>query len=359
MKTASGYLAYHAGARAARCRKQARKTTFDMADDDKDSRRDNILDLTGAVVLALTTALAAFAAYESSLWGGNQATAYTQATITLGEANRELLHASQERAFDTAVWLEHMNANQPVHVDTKQAGGHDPIEVADEQPQTKEQIAAALADDLTAVDDGPLSKKLDKLLATRLELTAALKWTDEQHRKTTKTMSKEKRIEMARKLVDLAEKEENLAESQYALLEKLGLAESTDHDIDEALAKNPSAKAEMAKMEEEVGKLQSEAEKMLDKVAKPLFFESPAYEKGKARKYEELIAAGNKLFLDGQTYNTNGDNYTLTTVFYTVALFFAGLSSVLKKFPIKATFLVMGIAIVVGATIYMLRTPFA
>lgn len=331
-----------------------------MTDDEKDSKRDNILDLTGAVVLGLTTALAAFAAYESSLWGGNQATAYTQATITLGEANKELLQASQERAFDSSVWLEHLKANQPAVVDPKQVDAHEaPHEEINAPLLTKEQAAAALADDLTEVDDLPLSKKLDKLVATRLELSAALKWADEQHLKTTKKMSKEKRLEMAKKLIELAEKEEKLAESQFALIEKMGLAEGSDEEIEQALAKNPSAKTEMAKMDDEAAQLQTEAEKMLDKVAKPLFFESPAYEKGKERKYQELLDKGNKLFLDGQTFNTNGDNYTLATVFYTVALFFAGLSSVLKKFPIKTAFLVMGIAITIGATIYMLRTPFA
>ena len=70
-----------------------------MSDDGE--KRDAVVDTASAVVLGLTTMLAAFGAYQAALWGGNQATAYTQAINTLGEANRELLRGVQERSFDT------------------------------------------------------------------------------------------------------------------------------------------------------------------------------------------------------------------------------------------------------------------
>jgi hypothetical protein len=167
----------------------------------------------------------------------------------------------------------------------------------------------------------------------------------------TKKMPKEKRLELARQLVDLAEKEDKQAEAAYAVLEKLGVGDGDDDEIDAALAKDEKARTELAKLDQETGKLHAEADKLLDKLAKPVFFESPAYEKGKARKYQELLTKGNQLFLDGQKFNSNGDNYTLSTVFFTTALFFAGMSSVLKRFPIRAAFLAMGIAIAIGATI--------
>ena len=74
--------------------------------------RDYKLDVVGAIVLGITTALAAFAAYQSALWGGNQATAYTQAISTLGDANREMLKGVQERSFDTTVWIENLKAHE-------------------------------------------------------------------------------------------------------------------------------------------------------------------------------------------------------------------------------------------------------
>lgn len=349
-----------------------------MADED-DDKKSEILDVAGAVLLGVTTALAAYGAYQSSLYGGNQATAYTEAINTLGEANRELLRGVNERTFDTTVWIEHMKATQPAPepppapagVEGEAAGavpGAVPAAAApaapaaaeeeeEEKPLTKDEAAKELAEELTSVEDLTLAKKMDKLLQTRRELVAALKWADQEHEKTTKKMPKEKRLELAKVLVDLDEKMEKAYEAQYAILEKLEVAEGEDAEIEEALAKNPDAKAQMAKLEEEIAAHDKEAEKTLDKLAKPLFFESTQYSKNQERAYVELLEKGNKKFEEGGKANEIGDKFTLATVFYTVALFFAGLSPVMRRFPIKAAFFGMATAIAIAATVYMFKNP--
>lgn len=352
--------------------------------EEEDSKRDQIIDIASAVVLGITTAFAAYGAFQSALWGGNQATAYTAAINTLGEANRELLRGVQERSFDTTIWIEHVKASQPSpaapepeakpETDPAAPGAApaptaapaaSPVKPAaeeeeeEEKPQTPEERAAEIADSLTEVEDAPVAKKLDKLLATRRELTAALKWADEQHARTTKAMPKGKRLELARELVALDDKQQKIAEDQYALLEKLQVAEGTDEEIDAALAGNADVKGQMTKLDEEFDKLQQDSDKLLDKLAKPLFFESNTYSNAQERPYLELVQKGNKLFEDGQNYNKWGDNFALATVFHTVALFFAGLSAVLRRFPLKLAFLIVGTIIAIGATVYMFKQPLA
>ncbi len=353
-----------------------------MADDDSD-RKSELLDVAGAVLLGVTTALAAYGAYEGSLYGGNQATAYTQAINTLGEANRESLQGMQERTFDTTVWLEHMKAQEAAQATVAKeeaaaaaaaapaegaAPGAAPTAAAapaaaeeeeEEKPQTKDEAAAELADALTEVGDLSLDKKMDKLLTTRRELTAALKWAEQEHDKTTKKMPKEKRLEISKKVVDLGEKMEKKYEEQFAIL--LKLVPEDEQEDEEAIAaaveKNPDAKGKIAKLDEEIAALDKEASDMIDKLAKPLFFESTAYSKNQTRKSEELLEKGNKLFEEGSKANEIGDKFTLATVFYTVALFFAGLSPVMRRFPIKAAFLGMALAVAVAASAYMFRLP--
>lgn len=344
-----------------------------MSDDDDDTK-NQVVDVAGAVLLGLTTALAAYGAYQSALYGGNQATAYTQAINVQGEANRENLKGMQERTFDTTVWIEHMKASQEPPPPAAPAEGLVPgaipgaipgavpppapaPEEEDEKPQTKEEAANELADSLTEVEDSTLAKKMDKLMGTRRELTAAMKWADEQYEKTTKKLPKEKRLEMAKQLVDLDEKMEKKFEEQYAILEKLELTEADEDEIAEALAKNADAKSQLAKLDEEVGALSKEQEKILDKLAKPLFFESTAYEKNQERKYLELLDKGNKLFEEGAKANEIGDKFTLATVFYTVGLFFAGLTPVMRRFPLKVAFLTMATGITIAASVYMFKNP--
>ncbi len=385
-------------------------------------QRDYRLDVAGAIMLGVTTALTAFAAYESSLWGGNQATAYTQAITTLGDANREMLRGVQERAFDTTVWLEGVKADAarnaaeastiaaapvakaqaaaagdaapPASADAAAepaaaAPGDDaepgepaaaaptapaaPVaaapaaaeaaegseEPATEAPQTPEDLAKELAEELAVGESAPLEKQIAKLQASRRHLVAALKWADEQHTKRTAGAPPSQRLAIARTLVDLDAKAEVLNEERYTALAALGVDIEDDAAVASALATNSATTQQLAALDKKEADLQAQTEKELDKLAKPMFFESKAYEHANSDKYQQLVIKGNKLFEDGQRFNTFGDNYTLATVFFTLALFFGGLSSVLRQYSIKLAFLSIGTVVTIGATIYMTMTPMA
>ncbi|HVJ93914.1 MAG TPA: hypothetical protein VM580_29195, partial [Labilithrix sp.] len=75
-------------------------------------RRAFYIDLFSAILLGAATVLGAYAAYQSSLWGGNCQTAYMQGTNKLGEANREMLKSVQEQSFDAVVWMENLKAHE-------------------------------------------------------------------------------------------------------------------------------------------------------------------------------------------------------------------------------------------------------
>lgn len=69
-------------------------------------RRDARLELVTAGVLALASALSAWAAFQASLWGGIQATAYARASTVQTEATELDLEAGRERTE----WLTLLNA---------------------------------------------------------------------------------------------------------------------------------------------------------------------------------------------------------------------------------------------------------
>ncbi|MBC7461445.1 MAG: hypothetical protein H7287_08785, partial [Thermoleophilia bacterium] len=229
----------------------------------------------------------------------------------------------------------------------------------DEPVQTKEQLAAALAAELTAVDNDSIAKKLSKLQATRRDLTSALKWADEEPDKRMKALKPADRLQLATQLVELAAQQETVADQQHALVEKLGVAEGTDEEIEAAFAKDTTAQAQRAKLEADYASFDAKAEKVLDRLSKPMFFDSPAYTAQQEQAYASLVAKGKKQFADGQTANEIGDKFTLATVFMTVSLFFLGLSPIMRRYPMKATFLAMGTVVATGSAIFMFMHPLA
>ncbi len=379
-----------------------------------DEARDYKLDVASAIMLGVTTALTAFAAYESSLWGGEQATAYTKAITTLGDANREMLRGVQERAFDTTVWLENLKADAarnaasaapvataavaaapapaaepaaPAAAEPAEAArGEEPQaaepgaaeaappaaeppaaaaapaeaesqEGAAEAPLSPEEQAKQLAEELDVSEDAPLEKQLDKLKATRRDLVGALKWADVQHKKNTASAATGQRLQVARKLIEIGAKHDAAALEYDAAVAQLGVDVDDPEAVSDALDKNPAIGLQLEAIEKRVADLHAESDKELEKLAKPMFFESSTYQRSKSEKYEQFVQKGDKLFKAGEEANTNGDKLTLATVFFTLALFFGGLASVLRHYPIKVAFLTIGTVVTIGATIYMFMTP--
>ena len=343
-----------------------------MADSSGDKKPgfdiDGAIDVFAAVLLGIATVAGAFAAYQSALWGGNQQTAYVQGTNKLGEANRELLRGVQERAFDTTVWIEHMKAeaNQAKEQAAAQkeaeksgsasSGGSGAADDDDEMPMDAAGLVAALA----VAEDAPISVKLQKLMATRRDLQEANKWADKQYEKRMKALNKEQMLALANKLIDTEKKQEQVIARQIELLKPLGCTEeSDDSEIAAALAKNEAAKKQYEGLETEWTSYQKDIESEFDKLSKPMFFESPEYEKKQERVFNKLSDEGNKLIKEGMEANAIGDKFTLTTVLFTVTLFFAGMASTLKRRPIKIAFVAMSLAMFVYSAIMMFKSPFA
>lgn len=73
---------------------------------------------------------------------------------------------------------------------------------------------------------------------------------------------------------------------------------------------------------------------------------------------EEKFAESDKVFAEGGAANTNGDRFSLDTVIFTIALFFAGLGVVFKT-RVRWLFLGFGSAAFLAAAAYMFSIPWA
>ncbi len=69
-----------------------------------------------------------------------------------------------------------------------------------------------------------------------------------------------------------------------------------------------------------------------------------------------MFADADAKFEEGKTANDNGDKFDLAVVFFTVALFFAGLGLVFKT-PIRWGFCAVGVVFFLGSTIYIMSLP--
>lgn len=74
-----------------------RKRGWGSLDDDE---RERILDLVSTVILSIAVVLTAFSAWESTLWGGEQAEAYARAGSLRGQSNAALTEADEQIGYD-------------------------------------------------------------------------------------------------------------------------------------------------------------------------------------------------------------------------------------------------------------------
>ena len=72
--------------------------------DIKSEKFQAALELFVAILLGITAVLTAYASWQSSLYGGNQATNYTKGTAAIGEANSMYNEAAQYIAQDMDTW---------------------------------------------------------------------------------------------------------------------------------------------------------------------------------------------------------------------------------------------------------------
>ncbi len=90
-----------------------------------------------------------------------------------------------------------------------------------------------------------------------------------------------------------------------------------------------------------------------------IFSENDTYLNGRIEGAVALSTEAENAIADGQRADDNGDGFTLCTVFFTVVLFFAGMASVMRRFPLKVFFLGMGSAMLGLSLVRLILLPFA
>ena len=126
-----------------------------MKMDIKSDKFSAMLEMLIAIILGITAVLTAYASWQSSLYGGNQATNYTKGTAMIGEANSMYNEAAQYIAQDMNTW----NTINSLRVDLEFAKYY---EDTDEQERVQWKIDQIMADN---VSEG---------------LSAAIDWADAQ-----------------------------------------------------------------------------------------------------------------------------------------------------------------------------------
>lgn len=106
-------------------------------------------------------------------------------------------------------------------------------------------------------------------------------------------------------------------------------------------------------------RIMKEITELEGKVSYQTFLESPNYTQAKRMKGESITREAEKKMEEGARANQIGDTFTLVVVFFTVSLFFAGISSGLKKENIRLGMLGISAFIFLLSVVRMLLLPFA
>jgi hypothetical protein len=83
----------------------------------------------------------------------------------------------------------------------------------------------------------------------------------------------------------------------------------------------------------------------------------PEYRSSELERSKRLDAAADDLYEQGTTAKEHDDRYILSTVFFAVVLFFAGISLRLEWRPLRLTVLAMAFVALVGGTAFVLTLP--
>ena len=81
-----------------------------MGEDPSGTARSRRLDTIASILLAAAGVASAWATYQSSLWGGIQASGYATASARVTEAARLELQAGQKAGLDTALYMAWLSA---------------------------------------------------------------------------------------------------------------------------------------------------------------------------------------------------------------------------------------------------------
>lgn len=334
----------------------------------REEARAYTIEIFAAVLLGVATLFGAFAAYQSALWGGNSSSGYAHATNKLAEANREMLRAVQEQSFDAVVWIENMKARDAAKLAAAKQAEAETSEEEEEPaaegsaPATEDQRAQEIVSGLSYTSTMTLEQKLRKLQKMRTHLRAGVQWANDRYKKQMAALSPKDKLDLAKRIMAYEHDMDVLADQQMKIFARLGMKEETFFDEDAvtaALARDPKAKAEYDEHERNWAATQRKIDHEYEKLAKPLFFESPEYVKKQEIAYKTLQAEGAKLLQQAETDNVTGDKFTRATVFFTITLFFAGIAAVLKRRNVKLALLSIATLVLLASIAEMFRLPLA
>jgi hypothetical protein len=127
------------------------------------------MDIIAATLLGIATVAAAFAAYQSALWGGNCLTAYNQAVIRFGDANREYLNGALATSFDTMVYLESLREDGRTKEDVDKMMSKDLVRASSWADKSYEEKRLALGPVKVVEIEAEIEKKWDEFEGAQAE----------------------------------------------------------------------------------------------------------------------------------------------------------------------------------------------
>jgi len=281
-----------------------------------------LFELITAVLLGLAAIGAALAGIQSGQWGGKQLEAFAQ-------ANSITTHAA--KSYSEAV--SDMNSDYAVIGQAKRLI----LEGIDASSDTDKKRSFKLASyyltqqlDETAYDALKLPKQKEEAAATPAAATTPATTTPATTTAATET--------------DTAGEEEKAAEPAAATASTAATAPKTSEvDTEEEV------EAEMAAPLDE---------KVLIKVLGSELHDDDSYETAMFAEGNKLFADADKKFEEGRKANDNGDQFELAGLYYTIALFFAGLGLVFKT-KMRWGFAGAGTVVFLLSTIYLITRTWA
>jgi hypothetical protein len=273
-----------------------------MAANGDDNKAFDVFELLTAVLLGLAAIGAALSGLQGGQWGGRQLEAFS-------EANKMTTKAATQYNEDTVL----VNADYAAVAAAKQHI----LEARDApDPQTRER---------------------------HFEIASYL-YTTQLTEKAYKAMS----LPMDSYVEDEPEAEEHAATpSPPATPAAAEASESEAEDEEEPSAAVDPAKPKLEKDIPNEAILASLSQELDEAYVDQMLEEG-------GKMFEEADAK----FAEGKQANGNGDKFDLVGVFYTVALFFAGVGLVFKT-NVRWAFFTLGLLVFAGASVYMARLPWA
>lgn len=275
-----------------------------------------LFELVIATLLGLAAIGAALAGIQSGQWGGKQLEAFAQANSITTNASKSYSEAVSDMNSDYAV-----------------------------VGQAKRLILEGI-DAETDADQTRSYKVASYYLTQQLAETAmkAMKIPDEPEEPTPAAGAPA----TTPPATDTADDDEDDAEDEPAAAEKPAAAASKAPAGDEDADTEEEVEAEMTALPEEV----------LIKVLGTELHDDDTYQNAMFEEGNKLFADADKKFEEGRKANDNGDEFELAGLYYTIALFFAGLGLVFKS-RMRWGFAGVGVIVFLFATIYLFTRTWA